>query len=90
MAGSHLAEYLLTVPNVEVFGTYRRRSRMDNLEDLRLAGKLNLVADGGNVPDAKHVAAAIERVSRNRQAASVAMPIDSTPIDTATERYPVR
>ena len=35
-AGSHLAEYLLNDhPDVEVFGTYRWRSRMDNVEHLR-------------------------------------------------------
>jgi len=34
-AGSHLAEYLLAEqPGVEVFGTYRWRSRMDNVEHL--------------------------------------------------------
>jgi GDP-4-dehydro-6-deoxy-D-mannose reductase len=34
-AGSHLAEYLLEEhPEVEVFGTYRWRSRMDNVEHL--------------------------------------------------------
>ncbi len=35
-AGSHLAEYLLNEhPDVEVFGTYRWRSRMDSIEHLR-------------------------------------------------------
>lgn len=34
-AGSHLAEYLLAEhPEVEIFGTYRWRSRMDNIEHL--------------------------------------------------------
>jgi GDP-4-dehydro-6-deoxy-D-mannose reductase len=34
-AGSHLAEYILTEhPDVEVFGTFRWRSRMDNVEHL--------------------------------------------------------
>lgn len=34
-AGSHLAEYLLAEhPDVEVYGTFRWRSRMDNLEDI--------------------------------------------------------
>src|SRR5947199_1359802 len=34
-AGSHLAEYLLAEhPDVEVFGTYRWRSRMENIEHL--------------------------------------------------------
>jgi len=40
-AGSHLAEYLLAEhPDVEVFGTYRWRSRMDNVEHLRSKVKL--------------------------------------------------
>ncbi len=35
-AGSHLAEYLLTEqPQVEVYGTYRWRSPMENLEQVR-------------------------------------------------------
>jgi GDP-4-dehydro-6-deoxy-D-mannose reductase len=40
-AGSHLAEYLLNEhPEVEVFGTYRWRSRMDNVEHFRARVKL--------------------------------------------------
>jgi GDP-4-dehydro-6-deoxy-D-mannose reductase len=40
-AGSHLAEYLLNEhPEVEVFGTYRWRSRMDNVEHFRSRVKL--------------------------------------------------
>ena len=40
-AGSHLAEYLLNEhPGVEVFGTYRWRSRMDNVEHFRSRVKL--------------------------------------------------
>ena len=40
-AGSHLAEYLLAEhPDVEVFGTCRWRSRMDNIEHLRKKVKL--------------------------------------------------
>jgi GDP-4-dehydro-6-deoxy-D-mannose reductase len=41
-AGSHLADYLLAEhPEVEVYGTYRWRSRMDNVE--HLGEKLRLV-----------------------------------------------
>jgi GDP-4-dehydro-6-deoxy-D-mannose reductase len=41
-AGSHLAEYILAEqPGVEVFGTFRWRSRMDNVE--HLDRKINLV-----------------------------------------------
>ena len=49
MAGSHLAEYALTLPAVEVYGTYRWRSRMDNLDDLIVRGRVNRIAAGGNV-----------------------------------------
>lgn len=42
MAGSHLAEYVLNNhPEATVFGTYRWRSKLDNLEELGRAGKLN-------------------------------------------------
>src|SRR5215210_5575388 len=40
-AGSHLAEYLLAEhPDVEVFGIYRWRSRMENIEHVRSRVKL--------------------------------------------------
>lgn len=40
-AGSHLAEYLLAEhPDVEVFGLYRWRSRMENIEHVRSRVKL--------------------------------------------------
>jgi GDP-4-dehydro-6-deoxy-D-mannose reductase len=40
-AGSHLAEYLLADhPDVEVFGLYRWRSRMENIEHIRSQVKL--------------------------------------------------
>ncbi|MGD2116055.1 MAG: GDP-mannose 4,6-dehydratase [Acidobacteriota bacterium] len=45
-AGSHLAEYLLAEqPDVEIFGTYRWRSRMENIEHLgeMLGGRVRLV-----------------------------------------------
>ena len=45
MAGSHLAEYLLPMEGIQVFGTYRWRSRMDNLEELRSAGKVKILGD---------------------------------------------
>lgn len=42
MAGSHLADYLLSLPEkVEVYGTFRWRSRMENVEHLQ--GKVNLI-----------------------------------------------
>lgn len=44
MAGSHLAEYLLTMEDMEVYGTCRWRSRMDNLDDLKKEGRLNIIA----------------------------------------------
>lgn len=33
-AGSHMADFLLEKPDVEIFGIYRRRSRLDHLEGL--------------------------------------------------------
>jgi GDP-4-dehydro-6-deoxy-D-mannose reductase len=39
--GSHLADSLVTRPEIEVFGTYRWRSRMENIEHLR--GRVTLV-----------------------------------------------
>lgn len=41
MAGSHLAEYLLGMEGVQVYGSFRPRSRTDNLDNLAAAGKLN-------------------------------------------------
>ena len=35
MAGSHLADYLLQMEGLEVYGTFRWRSRMENLDDLK-------------------------------------------------------
>jgi GDP-4-dehydro-6-deoxy-D-mannose reductase len=34
-AGSHLAEFALKQPDVEIFGIYRRRSRLEHLHDVR-------------------------------------------------------
>src|SRR5439155_895640 len=43
-AGSHLAEYILANhPDVAVFGTYRWRSRMENLETLAANGVLDVI-----------------------------------------------
>jgi GDP-4-dehydro-6-deoxy-D-mannose reductase len=57
-AGSHLAEFLLAEhPDVEVFGTYRWRSRMENIEHLRAKIKL-LETD---LRDYSSVARALER-----------------------------
>jgi GDP-4-dehydro-6-deoxy-D-mannose reductase len=55
--GSHLADYLVARGDVEVFGTYRWRSRMDNVEHLR--GRVQLVEC--DVRDA----AAVRRVLRD-------------------------
>lgn len=50
MAGSHLAEYVLAnQPDAEVFGIYRWRSRMDNLQDLARLGRLRVIAEGGTI-----------------------------------------
>jgi GDP-4-dehydro-6-deoxy-D-mannose reductase len=60
MAGSHLAEYLLALGGVEVFGTYRWRSRFENLSDLERGGKLHFIAGGGNVVDIPRLRAAVD------------------------------
>lgn len=50
MAGSFLAEYLVDhQPDVEVFGTFRWRSKLDNLEELRARGKLNVLDEGQRI-----------------------------------------
>ena len=46
MAGSHLAEYLLNLGGLDVYGIYRWRSRVDNLDDLKKAGKVNIITGG--------------------------------------------
>jgi GDP-4-dehydro-6-deoxy-D-mannose reductase len=58
-AGSHLAEYLLTEqPDVEVYGTYRWRSRMENIE--HLGKRVHLVET--ELRDAASVHAALDRI----------------------------
>ncbi len=44
MTGSHLAEYLIDKEGLEIYGTYRWRSRMDNLDSLKESGRLNINA----------------------------------------------
>jgi GDP-4-dehydro-6-deoxy-D-mannose reductase len=51
MAGSHLAEQLLEKEDVEIYGTMRWRSRLDNLDDIAAQGKLNSM-EGLQIPDA--------------------------------------
>lgn len=43
MAGSHLAEYLVQQPDVLVFGSFRWRSRMDNLSELMERDQVNVL-----------------------------------------------
>ena len=49
MVGSYLAEYLIQQKDIEIYGTFRRRSRMDNLDSLKEAGKLNIIAGEYNI-----------------------------------------
>lgn len=52
MVGSFLAEYLTDHhPEVEVFGTFRWRSKLDNLDQLRARGKLNVLDEGQRITD---------------------------------------
>src|SRR5881394_4603980 len=58
-AGSHLAEYILAEhPDVAVFGTYRWRSRMENLDTLMAKGVLDVIegrySSGAGQPDQAH------------------------------------
>lgn len=43
-AGSHMADFLLEKPDVEIFGIYRRRSRLDHLDGLQ--SRLHMVEPG--------------------------------------------
>ncbi len=43
-AGSHMCDFLLEKPDVQIFGIYRRRSRLDHLDHLR--DKLHMVEPG--------------------------------------------
>lgn len=59
-AGSHLAEYVLAEhPTVAVYGTYRWRSRMENLEDLSRRKLLDVIEGryptGPEIRDPSHV-----------------------------------
>ncbi|HYX26231.1 MAG TPA: GDP-mannose 4,6-dehydratase [Thermoanaerobaculia bacterium] len=59
-AGSHLAEYILAEqPGVEVFGTFRWRSRMDNVE--HLDGRIKLVEADLRDYTSMHQALAVSR-----------------------------
>lgn len=60
MAGSHLAEYVLGLDGVEVYGTYRWRSRMENLQDLKATGLLNIIGESSTVTSARDLEALIE------------------------------
>lgn len=68
MTGSHLAEYLLTMEGLEVFGTYRWRSRMENLDDLKKAGRLSIIGDSSTMVTASDFDSAL---SDRVQAASL-------------------
>jgi GDP-4-dehydro-6-deoxy-D-mannose reductase len=52
MVGSFLAEYLAEHhPEVEAFGTFRWRSKLDNLQDLRMRGRLNVLDEGQRITE---------------------------------------
>jgi len=64
-AGSHLAEYILANhPDVAVYGTYRWRSRMENLEDLFAQQKLDVIE--GRYPTGARVWYADPSCGRNQ------------------------
>ncbi len=62
--GSHLAEYLLSLQDVEVYAFYRWRSRMDNLKDLAQAGKLNIVGENSSITSADQLSSMLDKQGR--------------------------
>ena len=62
MAGSHLADYCLTLPGVEVFGIRRWRSRVENIEHLE--GKIQVLE--GDLNDASSMRLAIRETQPDR------------------------
>jgi GDP-4-dehydro-6-deoxy-D-mannose reductase len=62
MAGSFLAEYLAHHhPEVEVFGTFRWRSKLDNLQQLRNQGLLNVLDEGQRITDQQSLRRFVKR-----------------------------
>ena len=51
MVGSHMAEFLLARGDVEVFGTYRWRSKTENLDELKARGLVTVIEGGLAVDD---------------------------------------
>ena len=64
MAGSHLADFLVDMAGVEVFGMYRRFTTMDNLEDLRRANRLVLVGENAAIKSPAQLADVIAQQQR--------------------------
>jgi len=61
-AGSHLADYLLTLPNLEIYGIKRWRSRTENVEHLK--ERINLVEC--DLRDASSVREVVGRIRPDR------------------------
>ncbi len=53
--GSHMAEYALTLPDVQVYGLHRPRSRMDNLEELKRVGKLHFIGENAAITSVRQM-----------------------------------
>lgn len=84
MAGSHLAEYLVDHhPDVEVFGTFRWRSKLDNLQELRAREQLNVLDEGQRITDE----ASLERHRPNRRQVTV---VDCELTDASAVRGVIR
>jgi GDP-4-dehydro-6-deoxy-D-mannose reductase len=64
-AGSHLAEYLLSRGDVEVYGLVRWRSKLDNLSVLAAQGQLNTAAIETNITCAEMLNACVETGQAN-------------------------
>ncbi len=80
-AGSHLAEYILSNHNVDVYGIYRWRSPMDNLEGIR--DRLNVIEPGASDP--KVLQSAFKKGKVNLVACDITDPVSVQKVIRAVE-----
>ncbi|MBI4302657.1 MAG: GDP-mannose 4,6-dehydratase [Chloroflexi bacterium] len=62
--GSHLAENLLNKEGIEVYGIYRWRSRMENLDTLHRAGRLQIIGENSTIINARQLKGLLKEQSR--------------------------
>ncbi len=80
-AGSHLAEYILRHHDVELFGIYRWRSPMDNLEEIQR--QLNLIEPGAS--DTQVLRGAFKKGKVNLVACDITDPVSVQKVIRAVE-----